>query len=134
MKFTRYIIQVMVPEWIKLYLNFGLLKTYLAISTKLKTLLVLAKKTKSLQEYKTIKTYIGSQITLLDKMNFDNSEFVLSFKEEIDKIEAFITWKSNDLQIKMSKLKNQVKSMKANKESLDDSFEEYLAHNTQRRK
>lgn len=64
---------MMVPEWIKLYLNFKLLKTYLSISTSLKTLLVLAKKTKSIQDYKTIKAGIMDHNVLMDKLEYDNS-------------------------------------------------------------
>ena len=73
MKYTHYILKMMVPEWIKLYLNFKLLKTYLSISTSLKTLLVLAKKTKTIHEYKTIKAAIMDHNVLMDKLEYDNS-------------------------------------------------------------
>jgi hypothetical protein len=48
MKYLHYILQNMVPEWVKLYLNYKLLKTYLSISSQLKKMLVLAKKMRTL--------------------------------------------------------------------------------------
>ena len=72
MKFTHYLLKMMVPEWIKLYINYKLLKTYLSISTSLKTLLVLAKKTKSTYEYKQIKAEIMDHSVLIDKLEYDN--------------------------------------------------------------
>lgn len=46
MKFTHYLLKNLVPEWIKLYLNFKFLKTHLAVSTHVKKLLRKAKKQK----------------------------------------------------------------------------------------
>ena len=55
MKFTLYLLRITVPEWVKLYMNFGLLKTYLSISYKVKQLLMMAKKTLSISDYKKVK-------------------------------------------------------------------------------
>lgn len=97
MKYTHYILKMMVPEWIKLYLNFRLLKTYLSVTTSLKTLLVLAKKTKSIQEYKLIKSSIIENNILMDKMEYDNTQFIEFFKDEVEKVETFVIWKYTDL-------------------------------------
>lgn len=97
MKYTHYILKMMVPEWIKLYLNFRLLKTYLSVTTSLKTLLVLAKKTKSIQEYKLIKSSIIENNILMDKMEYDNAQFIEFFKDEVEKVETFVIWKYTDL-------------------------------------
>jgi hypothetical protein len=45
----------MVPEWVKLYINFKLLKDFLSVSGYLKKMLIIAKKTRSLNEYRSIK-------------------------------------------------------------------------------
>lgn len=40
MKFTKYLLRILIPEWVKFYVNFKLLKTYLSIMTILKTFLL----------------------------------------------------------------------------------------------
>lgn len=97
MKFTHFILQNMVPEWIKLYLNFRLLKTYLSVATGLKTILLLAKKTKSREEYKVIKLAIIENNLLMDKMEYDNEQFIETFRDEVEKVETFVIWKYRDL-------------------------------------
>lgn len=119
MKYLHFILKNIVPEWIKLYLNYKLLKTYLVISTKLKELLVLAKKTKTQDQYKYIKALIAKSFVLMDKLEYDKKCFVEHFEEETKKVEAFANWKQNDLRIKMGKLKEQVKAMKSIKEDLE---------------
>lgn len=104
MKYTHYILKMMVPEWIKLYLNFKLLKTYLSISTSMKKLLVLAKKTKTIREYKEIKSAIMDHNLLMDKMECDNKSFIEAFTEEVEKVETFVVWKYGDLKGKMTRL------------------------------
>lgn len=51
MKYTQYLLKNLIPEWIKLYLNFKYLKTHLAIATKVKKLLRKAKKLKTRDIY-----------------------------------------------------------------------------------
>lgn len=55
MKFTKYLLRILIPEWVKFYVNFKLLKTYLSIMTILKTFLLDAKQQKSRDEYLNIK-------------------------------------------------------------------------------
>ena len=104
MKYLHHILKNMVPEWVKLYLNYKLLKTYLSISSQLKKMLVLAKKMKTLDEYKGIKKSIILTFVLMDKLQYDNKCFIDLFADETAKVEAFVIWKHSDLKMKMSKL------------------------------
>ena len=72
MKFTHYILWNVIPEWVKLYLNFKLLKTYLGISKQVKELLVISKKTKSSREYRVIKHRVMDNVTIMEKLDRDN--------------------------------------------------------------
>ena len=58
MKFTLYLLKNCVSEWIKLYLNFKLLKNYLVVSNKTKDFLILVKKKKARNEYREIKKMV----------------------------------------------------------------------------
>jgi hypothetical protein len=60
----------MVPEWVKLYLNYKILKKYLSISSQLKKMMVLAKKTKTQNEYRDIKKLITQTFVLMDKLPY----------------------------------------------------------------
>ena len=72
MKFTEYMIRHMVPAWVKLYLNFKLLKTSLKVPTKVKVLLRISKATKSRREYKIIKQKVMDSGFIMDKLEHDN--------------------------------------------------------------
>ena len=72
MKFTHYILWNVIPEWVKLYLNFKLLKTYLGISKQVKELLVISKKTKSSREYRVIKHRVMENVLNMEKLDRDN--------------------------------------------------------------
>ena len=122
MKFTHFILQNMVPEWIKLYLNFRLLKTYLSVATGLKTILLLAKKTKSREEYKVIKLAIIENNLLMDKMEYDNEQFIETFRDEVEKVETFVIWKYRDLKSKIKLLQTQILLMKMVKEDLEIKY------------
>ena len=43
MKYTLYMLKNMVPEWVKLYFNFGLMKLYISAATQVKKFLINAK-------------------------------------------------------------------------------------------
>lgn len=133
MKYTHYILKNMVPEWIKLYLNFKLLKTYLKISAALKTLLVLAKKTKSIYEYKQIKAQVMDHNVLMDKLEYDNLQFIESFKEEVEKVETFVIWKYNDLKNKMNRLKIQIRLMRKAKEDLENNYDMWKSNQNRKK-
>lgn len=62
----------MVPEWVKLYINFKLLKDFLSVSGYLKKMLIIAKKTRSLNEYRSIKRNVQMNKELMEKLNNDN--------------------------------------------------------------
>jgi SPX domain protein involved in polyphosphate accumulation len=119
MKFTYYMKRHMVPAWIKLYLNYKLLKTSLQVSTKVKDLLVMAKKTKSGREYRVIKRKVMDSRQLMDKLTHDNKQFVQNFNEEFIKLENFISWKYTDLKQKMSKIQQQIKIMRIIREEIE---------------
>lgn len=97
MKFTHFILRNVVPEWVKLYLNFKLLKNYLTISRLIKELLVVAKKTKSTREYKIMKHRIMDNTQFMTKLKNDNIEFIKNFTDEVEKVENFSFMKYNDL-------------------------------------
>lgn len=89
----------MIPEWIKLYLNYKLLKTYLSssvlISRKLKQLRRDCKDKKC--QYHDKKQEILQQVDIVAKIEGDLKGFCLTIKEETLKIESFIIWKYQDL-------------------------------------
>jgi hypothetical protein len=68
MKFTQYLIKNLIPEWIKLYINFKYLKTHLGVATKLKKLLRKAKKRKPKDVYQQLKYEVVSNKNLMKKL------------------------------------------------------------------
>ena len=62
----------MVPEWVKLYLNFKLLKTYLSSSTKLRKRLKSMKKLLSDQIFQERKNELMTDPEIIDKLNKDS--------------------------------------------------------------
>ena len=68
MKFTHYLIRHLIPEWIKFYVNFKLLKTYLSIMTILKQFLLDVKQQKSKSEYKFIKSQMINNPEMIKKL------------------------------------------------------------------
>lgn len=68
MKFTQYLIKNLIPEWIKLYINFKYLKTHLGVATKLKKLLRKAKKRKPKDVYQQLKHEVVSDKNLMKKL------------------------------------------------------------------
>lgn len=119
MRFNQVLLKGMVAEWIKLYLNFSLLDTYLQIPKELKEFLNTIKKMKLRQEYKTIKKSVMGKPLLMLKLENDNKRFMETFCEEMEKVETFGVWKYNDLKMKLTKLKAQVKMMGHEREDLD---------------
>ena len=55
MKFTHFILQNSIPEWVKFYLNFRLLKNYLQLNSVIKKNLSKTKKKKKKKDYQKIK-------------------------------------------------------------------------------
>lgn len=97
MKFTQYLLQNLIPEWVKLYVNFKLLKTYLSIMTILKAFLLDAKQQKPRDEYSAIKESVLSDQGMVDKLNRDVDAFLRILDDEIKKYINFALFKFQDL-------------------------------------
>jgi SPX domain protein involved in polyphosphate accumulation len=59
----------------------------------------------------------------MDKLEYDNGQFIETFKDEVEKVETFVVWKYGDLKSKMTRLQGQIRSMRRAKEDLEVLYE-----------
>ncbi|CAD8170017.1 unnamed protein product [Paramecium pentaurelia] len=114
MKFAKLFLNEMIPEWIKLYLNYKLLKTQLSSSVYIKKKFKLLKskyKTKK-KQYKQEKQILLENELVQSKIKSDLQGFCVTIKEDLIKIQSFIIWKYQDIQKKNTKVQEQIKLMK----------------------
>lgn len=84
MKFTHYLLKNLIPEWIKLYINFQYLKTHLSTATYVKKILRKAKKHNI--QYKRLKSEIVDNFEIIQKLVRDCNAYAEIFDDECEKV------------------------------------------------
>jgi hypothetical protein len=94
----------MIPEWVKLYLNYNLLLACLLVPKEVKELFLVAKRTNVTKDYKLKKILIMGNQDIMNKVAHDNANFISYLKDETLKVETFAFWKFMDLKTKTTNL------------------------------
>ncbi|CAD8044114.1 unnamed protein product [Paramecium primaurelia] len=98
--------QEMVPEWLRLYLDYETLEHLMIVGAELRH------KKNSLKDVNPIKYQeLVQNQEIKNKIEKDKSSFLLVLEQELQKIESFILYKYQDLLCKLQQLQEQIKLM-----------------------